>query len=90
MDRAQELQLPLANALRFWIFGKLQMQYKQNGMLAAEAKDNKTSNDPEHPQNKYMGYEYRCWAGRLGGSGGLSKGVNNGDNWGYYMGYRGS
>ena len=25
----------------------------------------------------------------LGGSGGLSKSVNNGDNSGYYMGYRG-
>ena len=25
----------------------------------------------------------------LGGSGGLSKWVNKGDNWGYYMGYRG-
>ena len=25
----------------------------------------------------------------LGGSGGLSKSVNNGDNWGFYMAYRG-
>ena len=25
----------------------------------------------------------------LGGSGGLSKYVNNGDKWGYYMDYRG-
>ena len=27
--------------------------------------------------------------GVLGGSGVLSKWVNNGGNWGYYMGYRG-
>ena len=29
------------------------------------------------------------WTPYLGGSGGLSKRVNSGDNYGYYMGYRG-
>ena len=29
------------------------------------------------------------WDSVLGGSGGLSKWVNKGDKWSYYMGYRG-
>ena len=30
-----------------------------------------------------------AWSLPNGGSGGLSKWVNKGENWGYYMGYRG-
>ena len=39
---------------------------------------------------RIQGLRLEGWvSGLLGGSGGLRNWVANGDNWGYYMGYRG-